>query len=74
MKLVFKTRLKLFATSAEVRRRSVGVGIKGKLFSELSKKFVQTAQKNEIPECNWKTAKDAYNPEEGIGKKKIIIR
>ncbi|KAG2217289.1 hypothetical protein INT45_005391, partial [Circinella minor] len=63
---VFKTRLKLFATSAEVRRRSTNVGVKGKLFTELSKKFVQNAQKNQIPDCNWKEAKIAYNPEEGI--------
>ena len=68
MKLVFKTRLKLFATSAEVRRRSTNVGLKGKSFTELSKKFVQSAQKNEIPDCNWKEARNAYNPEEGIGK------
>ncbi|KAI9253759.1 P-loop containing nucleoside triphosphate hydrolase protein [Phascolomyces articulosus] len=63
---IFKSRLKMFATSAEVRRRSANVGIYGKLFNELSRTFVQRAQENKIPECNWRMAKDAYNPEEGV--------
>ncbi|KAI8136697.1 P-loop containing nucleoside triphosphate hydrolase protein [Fennellomyces sp. T-0311] len=63
---ILKNRLRLFVSSAEVRRHAASVGIRGKLFQELSRRFVQLAMDGKVQGCNAKAVKEAYNSEEGV--------
>lgn len=56
-----------FAQNPTVRRKSAGLGIRGKLYSEISDTFVKAALAGTIPRINPKDLLTIYNEEEGPG-------
>lgn len=59
-----------FAQNPTVRRKSAGLGIRGKLFSEISDTFVKAALAGNIPRINPKDLFTTYNEDEGLGMTK----
>lgn len=54
-----------FAQNPVVRRKSAGLGIRGKLFSEISNTFVKAAYAGNIPRITAKELYASFNEEEG---------
>lgn len=64
-----KAKLQKFGQNASVRRKSAGLGIRGKLFSEISDNFVKEALAGTIPRISASELLAIYNDDEGPGKR-----
>lgn len=64
-----KSKLQKFGQNASVRRKSAGLGIRGKLFSEISDNFVKEALAGTIPRISASELLAIYNDDEGTGKR-----
>lgn len=71
--LALRTKLTKFAQNSTVRRKSAGLGIRGKLFSEISDTFVKAALAGNIPRITAKELLLAFNEDEGSGMTKTHI-
>ncbi|GAA5798947.1 hypothetical protein HPULCUR_004356 [Helicostylum pulchrum] len=60
-----KAKLQKFGQNASVRRKSAGLGIRGKLFSEISDNFVKEALAGTIPRISASELLAIYNDDEG---------
>lgn len=65
--VALRTKLTKFSQSPTVRRKSAGLGIRGKLFSDISDTFVKAALAGAIPRINAKELFSAFNEDEGSG-------
>lgn len=66
--VALKMKLNKFTQNPTVRKKSAGLGIRGKLFSELSETFVKAALAGNIPRIAAKELYSSFNPDEGAGK------
>lgn len=65
--LALKARLNKFQQTTSVRKKSAGLGIRGKLFFEISDTFVKAALAGKIPRITAKELYNSFNPDEGTG-------
>ncbi|KAG2212298.1 hypothetical protein INT47_001657 [Mucor saturninus] len=65
MEKTLRNKLLKFAQNPTVRRKSAGLGIRGKLYSEISDTFVKAALAGTIPRINPKDLLTIYTEEEG---------
>lgn len=52
-----------------MRKKSAGLGIRGKLFSEISDTFVKAALAGNIPRITARELFNSFNPDEGAGNR-----
>jgi ATP-dependent RNA helicase SUPV3L1/SUV3 len=62
-----KSRLQQFPKNPTVRQKAGGLGVRGKLFTEISENFVKAALAGSIPRCRANEIYEIYNQEEGVG-------
>ncbi|CAO3632708.1 unnamed protein product [Mucor hiemalis] len=65
MERTLKARLYKFQQTTSVRKKSAGLGIRGKLFFEISDTFVKAALAGKIPRITAKELYNSFNPDEG---------
>lgn len=66
--LDLKQKLHQFSSNPEVRRKSKNLGLKGKLYLDLSASFTKAALEGNLPRLSAKQLLDAFNEDNGHGK------